>query len=149
MKVGFKLVKHVSKEVVEARERKCSRKVKSVNKTIEKLPNRFRSKVDNGYHSFEKLYNHRTLLFAFICNQNKDNCWKTWKHDDYSVSIDFFIAGIETPEGIFSYHCHKDYWDLFEVEEIEKVKYWDGHSSKDIDRLFSLIGKQEEVKDLK
>lgn len=125
------------------------RKVKSINKTIEKLPHQYRVKVDTGYHSFEQLYNHRTLLFAFICNEYKNRAWKTWKHDDYSVSVGFFIAGIETPEGIFSYHCHEDYWDLFEVKEIEKVEYWDGHSSKDIDRLFSIIGKQEVVEQLK
>lgn len=139
----------ISKEELDARDRKYGRRVKRINKAVQKLPNNFRVKVDNGYHSFRKLYDHRTLLFAFICNQNKDIAWKTWKHDDYSVSVDFFIAGIETPEGIFSYHCHKDYWDIFETKEIDKVEYWDGHSSKDIDRLFSLIGKQKEVEDLK
>ena len=29
--------------------------------------------ISDGSHSFKELYKHRCILFAVICNQNKDN----------------------------------------------------------------------------
>lgn len=51
---------------------------------------------------------------------------------------DYFIVGITTPDGDFTYHYHKDNWDLFNAKELDKARVWDGHTSDDITRLFSL-----------
>lgn len=97
-------------------------------------------KFSDGYHTFEELYNHRMNLFAVILNQNKSKAWKSKLHDDGTMYDDYFLVGITTPQGDFSYHYHIDNWDLFEVTEYDKAKKWDGHESKDITRLFSLNG---------
>lgn len=101
--------------------------------------------VNDGSHSFDELYYHRMVLFSVICNSHKDKAWKSWKHDDDTMYDDYFIVGIDTPEGQFSYHYHKDWWDQFDVTELEKAPKWDGHCSDDVPRLMSLIKKEEDV----
>lgn len=96
--------------------------------------------ISDGYHTFDELYYHRMILFSVICNTYKDKAWKSWKHDDGTMFDDYFIVGIETAHGHYTYHYHKDYWELFDVKELEFAPKWDGHKPEDIDRLFSLIG---------
>jgi hypothetical protein len=48
-------------------------------------------------------------------------------------------VGIETPEGNYTYHYHKDYWDLFKVKEFAFSPPYDGHKPEDITRLLSLL----------
>ena len=38
--------------------------------------------LSDGYHSFNELYEQRMYLFATIVKQNKELCWKSYKHDD-------------------------------------------------------------------
>ena len=95
-------------------------------------------KVSDGYHTFDELYEHRMILFSVILNNNKDKAWKSKLHDDGTMFDDYFIVGITTIEGDFTYHYHIDNWDLFNVKELERGHKWDGHESKDITRLFSL-----------
>ena len=96
-------------------------------------------KINDGSHTFDELYYHRMMLFAVICNTYKDKAWKSRKHEDGTMFDDYFIVGITTSKGDYSYHYHKDYWDLFKVTEINTAPEWDGHEPKDIDRLFSLL----------
>lgn len=95
--------------------------------------------VDDGDHTFNELYYHRMVLFSIICNQNKDIAWKSWKHEDGTMYEDYFIVGIETPEGQYSYHYHKDYWDEFKVKELSNAPKYDGHKPSDITRLKSIL----------
>ncbi len=82
------------------------------------------------------------MLFAAIVKQNKDRAWKSRRHCDSQAlrdHPDWFIVGIETPEGQFSYHYRVDkYWDLFDCEELGQSPEWDGHTSPDVIRLLSL-----------
>src|SRR5690625_3679051 len=94
--------------------------------------------TSDGYHTFDELYYHRMVLFSVICNTYVDS-WKSWKHDDGTMFDDYFIVGIKTPEGHYTYHYHKKYWDLFKVEELDNAPIWDGHNPEDITRLFSLL----------
>lgn len=96
------------------------------------------NQLNDGYHTMEELYYHRMMLFAVICNQNKDLAWKSWKHYDGTMYEDYFIVGITTPLGDYTYHYHKDYWGFFNVRELDKGKSWDGHQPKDIIRLLTL-----------
>lgn len=95
-------------------------------------------KVSDGYHTFEELYYHRMILFATICNVYKEHAWKSWKHHDNTMYDNYFIVGVDTPEGQYSYHYHKDEWDFFNVIERENAPEWDGHKPDDIKRLLSL-----------
>lgn len=100
--------------------------------------------VDDGSHSFEELYHHRMILFSVICNTYKDKAWKSWKHHSGDMFEDYFIVGVETPEGQFTYHYHKDWWGKFEVTEMERAPEWDGHEAVDVIRLLSLIKNEDE-----
>ena len=50
----------------------------------------------------------------------------------------YFIVGITTPKGDFTYHYELKNWDMFEVKELETAPKWDGHQPKDIVRLLSI-----------
>lgn len=97
-----------------------------------------KGEISDGYHTFNELYFHRMMLFSVICNQNKENAWKSWLHDDGTMFDDYFIVGIETKEGQYTYHYHKDHWSTFDVKEIELAPKWDGHKPEDITRLLTL-----------
>ena len=105
--------------------------------------------VSDGYHTFNQLYHQRAVLFATIVNEHPSISWKSFKHSDGHYCFDedgeMFIVGIDTPEGSYTYHYHKKYWDLFKCQELECGKEWDGHTEKDVTRLLSL--KQESCGD--
>ena len=98
-----------------------------------------RKEVSDGYHTFGELYYHRMILFSVILNSNKDQAWKSKKHHDGTMfDSTSFICGIETPEGQYTYHYHLDFWDRFDVKELEFAPVYDGHKPKDITRLLSI-----------
>lgn len=97
-----------------------------------------KGQISDGYHTFDELYYHRMILFSVICKAHTLKSWKSRKHDDGTMYDDYFIVGIETAEGSYTYHYHKDYWELFEVREVELAPVWDGHKPEDITRLLSL-----------
>lgn len=105
---------------------------------IDEKLNQCRGLINDGSHSFNELYYHRMILFAAVCNKNKANAWKSKKHADGSMYDNYFIVGIETPEGQYSYHYHIDNWNFFDVKELECAPEWDGHQPKDVKRLLSL-----------
>lgn len=96
--------------------------------------------LSDGYHTFNDLYFQRMYLFATIVNQNKQLAWKSLKHEDGELCFGggWFIVGIDTPNGSYTYHYETNYWSLFNCQELEVAKHWDGHTSKDVDRLLSL-----------
>lgn len=96
--------------------------------------------ISDGYHTFDELYFHRMILFAVICNTYKDRAWKSKLHDDGTMYENYFIVGLTTPKGDYSYHYHMEYWKHFEdIKELDKAPKWDGHKPSDITRLLSLI----------
>lgn len=97
-----------------------------------------KGEISDGYHTFNELYRHRMVLFSVICNQNKDKAWKSKLHADGTMYDNYFIVGITTEKGNYTYHYHMDNWHYFDVPEIEKAPEWDGHKPSDIDRLLTL-----------
>lgn len=97
-------------------------------------------KLSDGYHTFEELYFHRMYLFSIICNQNKQNSFKSRLHYDGTMYENYFIVWINTPKGEYSYHYHMDYWGMFDVKELDKAPPYDGHKPSDLDRLTFLVG---------
>ena len=97
------------------------------------------SEISDGSHTFGELYHHRAILSATIFNANRDVAWKSKRHDDGEMIKGFFIVGIETPEGQFTYHYPLEYWNYFKVKKMNYAPVWDGHSSEDVCRLLSLV----------
>lgn len=112
-------------------------KESEINRLISELEDK--SNISDGSHTFGELYHHRAILFAVICNTYKDKAWKSWKHEDNTMYEDYFIVGVTTAKGNYTYHYHKDYWDIFKVKELPNAPAYDGHKPEDIDRLFTLI----------
>lgn len=97
------------------------------------------NEIRDDYHTMSELYFNRLILFSILCSLYKDRAWKSKFHDDGNMYPNYFIVGIDTPEGQFTYHYDLKYWDLFLCKELEKAPKYDGHKSEDIVRLFSLI----------
>lgn len=110
--------------------------------TIEQKPCEDMGEISDGYHTFSELYYQRAVSFATIVNLNKDKAWKSFKHFDgkycFDSNGDWFIVGVDTPKGSYTYHYSKEYWDMFNCKELECGKEWDGHTEKDVTRLLSL-----------
>lgn len=98
-----------------------------------------KGQISDGSHTFDELYYHRMILFSVICNTYREQAWKSWKHNDGTMYDDYFIVGITTKDGDYSYHYHKDYWYEFNVKELEYAPKWDGHMPDDIKRLQTLL----------
>lgn len=94
----------------------------------------------DGYHTFNSLYHQRAILFATIVNQNKERSWKSIRHEDGELCFGggWFIVGVDTPEGSYTYHYENKYWDMFHCNALEYGKHWDGHTEEDVTRLLSL-----------
>ena len=103
--------------------------------------------LSDGFHTFNQLYYQRMMLFATIVKQNRDRAWKSLRHEDGELCFGggWFIVGIDTPEGSYTYHYEDNYYSLFDCVELERAKHWDGHTEKDVTRLLSLpaLEKQE------
>ena len=103
--------------------------------------------VSDGFHTFRQLYYQRMMLFAAIVKQNKDKAWKSLRHEDgeYCFGGGWFIVGIDTPVGSYTYHYEANYYSLFDCKELERGKHWDGHTEKDVTRLLSLPSAELEI----
>ena len=97
--------------------------------------------VSDGFHTFNGLYEQRMILFAALVKAYKDKAWKSYRHEDgeYCFGGGWFIVGIDTPEGSYTYHYENKYWDMFDCIDLPRAKHWDGHTEADAEtRLMSL-----------
>lgn len=108
------------------------------NQEVTNTEGKIAGEISDGYHTFNELYHHRMVLFSIICNSNKDKAFKSKLHADGTMFDDYFIVGVNTPEGHYTYHYHMNNWDRFQVKELEHAPEWDGHQPCDIDRLLML-----------
>ena len=94
----------------------------------------------DGYHTFNDLYNQRRSLSIALFNTYRHQSWKSRKHSDGQLCFGggWFIVGIETPCGPYTYHYEDVYWSNFECKELEVAPEWDGHTDKDVVRLETL-----------
>ena len=96
------------------------------------------SEFMDEYHSFHDLYTQRMYLTALAFNSNPSIAWKSKEHSDDSMFPGYFIVGITTPLGQYTYHYKLEHWDFFRVPELERAPEWDGHTSNDVQRLLSV-----------
>lgn len=97
--------------------------------------------LSDGFHTFNSLYEQRMILFAALVKVYKDKSWKSYRHEDgeYCFGGGWFIVGIDTPEGSYTYHYENKYWDMFDCFDLPRGKHWDGHTEADAEtRLMSL-----------
>lgn len=96
--------------------------------------------LSDGYHTFNGLYYQRMVLFATLVKAHKARAWKSYRHEDGELCFDggWFIVGIDTPEGSYTYHYENQYFNLFDCVELPVGKPWDGHTEVDVTRLLSL-----------
>ena len=107
---------------------------------VVEIPDSGIGELSDGYHTFNGLYYQRMVLFAALVNAYNDKAWKSWKHEDGKPCFDggWFIVGIDTPKGSYTYHYEDKYWNWFECEELPTAKHWDGHTEEDVTRLLTL-----------
>ena len=112
--------------------------------TIIEMPDTGIGDLSDGYHTFNQLYYQRMMLFATIVRQNKDKSWKSHKHEDGEPCFGggWFIVGVDTPDGNYTYQYEDKYWDYFDCMELDVASHWDGHTEKDVTRLLSLPQKR-------
>lgn len=106
--------------------------MQTIRNSIALMPSAVNGSTSDGYHTFDELYEHRTVLFSVICNSHTDLAWKSRHHHDGTMFDDMFIVGIQTPAGQCTYHCENQYWDLFRVPELERAPEFDGHTPEDV-----------------
>lgn len=96
--------------------------------------------LSDGYHTFNGLYYQRMILFAALVRAYKDRAWKSYRHEDGELCFGggWFIVGIDTPEGSYTYHYENKDFDKFDCVELPQGKHWDGHTEEDVIRLLSL-----------
>ena len=97
--------------------------------------------LSDGFHTFNGLYEQRLILFAALVKAYKDKAWKSYRHEDgeYCFGGGWFVVGIDTPEGSYTYHYENKYWDMFDCIDLPRAKHWDGHTDDDAEtRLMSL-----------
>lgn len=109
--------------------------------------------ISDTRHTFRELYRRNWVIFSVLCNLLPDLSWKSKKHFDNENDPMFdgdFIVGINTPKGIATLHIKLEYWDLFQIPEIERAPQYDHYSNEDvIQRLLSLSENIETVKQKK
>lgn len=112
-----------------------------------------KSKLSDGYHTFEELYEFRKAYSVAFFNQcgsigelfynDKDEATpryrydvhKSWRHHDGELCFGggWFIVVAMLPDGQISNHYEAKDWDLFRIPEVERAKYeFDGHTGKDV-----------------
>lgn len=96
--------------------------------------------LSDGFHTFNSLYYQREILFATLVNTYKELAWKSIRHenDELCFGGDWFIVGIDTPHGSYTYHYPIEDWNLFKCNALPRAKHWDGHTEEDVTRLLSL-----------
>ena len=97
------------------------------------------SKVSDGYHTFEELYEFRVVYNAALFNewhaQMLYDVHKSEKHHDGGLCFGggWFIVVAVLPTGQISNHYELKDWDLFDVTVHDRALYeFDGHTSKDV-----------------
>jgi hypothetical protein len=105
----------------------------------------FSDEISDGYHTFGELYQHRAALFIALMKHKPEISWYARFHNDGSSYPNFFIAGMQLPEGQVSYHLRIDPWwrllqDGVHIPLYINAPEWDGHTPQmSLDRVVKWI----------
>lgn len=101
------------------------------------------SKVSDGSHTFDELYDHRCLLFIALMKLSNESevpeihdVWFSQLHHDGTSFDGYIIVGMLTDMGQCTYHVkEKPFATLLRcsaVRELANAPEWDGHNSSDV-----------------
>lgn len=104
-------------------------------------------KLNEQQELIEELYDFRLTYNALLFNEWAENqkyeVYKSRRHGDGELCFDgeYFIVVAHLPTGQVTNHYHIRHWDMFKINEYEKVKgEFDGHTPSDvIERLQQVI----------
>lgn len=95
--------------------------------------------ISDGSHTFGDLYYHRAVLFAALLKAYPHQSWRSRVQSDGQGFPGYFLCGVETPEGQYTYHYPEAQWDLFDgIRELPESPTYDGHKPEDVMRVLSL-----------
>lgn len=101
--------------------------------------------ISDGYHTFNELYRYRMLYNAAFFNElakGDIKVCKSHKHHDGEECFGegWFIVMAELPTGQISNHYENQYWELFNIPELDTAWEWDGHTPNEAaDRIESYL----------
>ena len=93
------------------------------------------SKVSDGYHTFEELYDHRITLFIALARALRTHkVWRSKLHSDGSSYAGWFILGInDKPGKQITYHLPLSRWDETDFAfTVDRAPEFDGHTAEDV-----------------
>lgn len=84
----------------------------------------------DGYHTHEELYEYRMLYNALAANAMPDRAVKSWRHSDGEMCFGggWFVVYLDLPTGQVSNHYKAEFWDMFDVPEVDLAPEYDGHT---------------------
>lgn len=91
--------------------------------------------ISDGYHTFNELYDHRCTLFLALMKAHKGISWISSAHYDGSTMDGWFVAGMELPTGMVTYHLPSSMWSLAcetGAKPLVRAPEFDGHTSADV-----------------
>ena len=109
------------------------------------------SKVSDGYHTFEELYNHRIALYIALCKtyealeietgHGSGTVWRSQLHSDGTMLDGQFILGINKKLGEqISYHLPLSRWEETDfAQTLDVAPKWDGHTNKDVLKRLAML----------
>lgn len=112
------------------------------------------SKLSDGYHTFEELYEHRHALCLALMKSMPEQWWFSLRHADgeFCFDGDWFIVGAELPESI-TYHLPMRLLEAARATgatELPVGRPWDGHTPKDVvSRLVSWASNTVKLRTIK
>lgn len=82
------------------------------------------------YHTMDELYYYRMLYNAAFANATMWPAVKSKRHHDGELCFGggWFIVVIMLPNGQISNHYKEEFWDLFQIPEVEIPPTYDGHT---------------------
>lgn len=96
------------------------------------------SRISDGYHTFEELYDHRATIYIALCRilskLHKHHIWRSKRHSDNTKLNGWFILGINKEKGSqMTYHLPISKWkETNFAETMDCAPEWDKHTSKDV-----------------
>jgi len=83
--------------------------------------------ISDGNYSFDEYKNMISAIFVGLCISYFDHAWKK-----RTPSEETFIAGINTPEGVVTRTVSMEYWNDFDVAELEELPKYDNPTIEEI-----------------
>lgn len=83
--------------------------------------------ISDGNYSFDEYKNMISAIFVELCIKHFDHAWKK-----RTPSEETFIAGINTPEGVVTRTVSMEYWNDFDVAELEELPKYDNPTIEEI-----------------